>query len=296
VGGANSTEAKISMLHFVRYAAGLGLVATISAHVDAAMSGGGVPNFSSVDSPWVAMGTDYLPPPSGIGPITLDKSHRVMEVTPDQFGTLRRTPMRLADVNNPNLKPWVADQLKKANDELLAGKIRIGARGNCMPGGVPQFLLYAGGFENLYFIQTPNEVLMIHQADTQVRHVYMNVPHTLHPAPSWYGESVGHYQGDELVVDTIGLNDRTFLDDHYDVPHTTQSHVIERFRLTDGGRNLEVNFTVEDPGAFNAPWSAIVRYRHAREPQLLTEEPCAENNAEQLTSYIHIPTAAKPEF
>ena len=255
-----------------------------------------IPDFTSIDLPWVAMSQDYLPPPSGPGPITYDKAHPVMERTANQFGAVRESPMRLADLNNPNLKPWLVEYLKQANADLLAGKIRVGARANCMPGGVPQFLLYAGGFENLFVIQTPKEVLMIHQADTQVRHIYMDVPHSEHPALSWYGESVGHYEGDELVVDTIGLNDRTLLDSHYDLPHTNQLHVIERFKLIDNGQALQVGFTVDDPGAFNAPWSAIVRYRHAREPEFLTEEPCAENNSAFLTAYVHPPTAGKPEF
>jgi hypothetical protein len=63
---------------------------------------------------------------------------------------------------------------------------------------------------------------------------------------------VGHYEGEELVIDTIGLNDETLLDDNYSVPHTTRLHVIERFKLSEG-KMLQVNFTVDDPGAFNAP-------------------------------------------
>lgn len=252
------------------------------------------PNFTSIDMPWVATSQDYLPPQSGAGPVSYDKAHPVMERTPNQYGVLRQTPMRLANLDNPNLKPWVIDYLRKSNDELRATGLRLGARANCTPGGVPQFLLYAGGFENLYIIQTHKEILMIHEADAQIRHVYMNVSHSAHVAPSWYGESVGHYEGDELIVDTIGLNDRTVLDSHYDVPHTTQEHVVERFRLTD--KMLEVSFTVEDPGAFNGPWSGIVRYRQVREPETLTEEPCAENNSEHLASYVHIPAATKADF
>jgi hypothetical protein len=158
------------------------------------------------------------------------------------------------------------------------------ARANCMPAGVPEFLLHAGGAESMYMIQAPKEVLMIHQADNQTRHIYMDVPHSAHPTPSWYGESVGHYDGDQLVVDTVGFNDRTFLDNHYDLPHTTQLHVMERFKLLDKGRTLQASFTVEDPGAFNAPWSVMVRYQHARTPATLFEEPCSENNFENLSN------------
>ncbi len=256
-----------------------------------------VPNFSSIDRPWVAIeAQEYLPPASGIGPVTYDHAHPIMVSNPNNAGVAVKAPLRIADLSNPNLKPWVVDALKKANDELLAGKLRWTSRANCMPAGVPQFLLYAGGAESMYMMQTPKEILMIHQANNETRHIYMDVPHSAHPSPSWYGESVGHFDGDELVVDTIGLNDRTFVDDRYSVPHTTQLHVIERFKLLDEGRILQVTFTVEDPGAFNAPWSAVVRYQRARTVATLFEEPCAENNNENLSSFVHSPVAAKADF
>jgi len=255
-----------------------------------------VPNFSSIDSPWVSGGGGFLPPPAGLGPVTYDKAHPVMARTPNNRGEVVEAPLRLADLNNLNLKPWVVDRLRKENDELLARGLRTASRANCMPPGVPQFLIFAGGFEPIYFVQTPNEVLMIHQANTEVRHIYLNVPHSVNPKPSWYGESVGHYEGGELVVDTIGFNDKTFVDETYNVPHTIQLHVAERFKLAEDGKTLQVNMTVEDPGAFNAPWSGIVRYRHVASAQLLTEEPCAENNVEHLSNFIHIPTASRLDF
>ena len=255
-----------------------------------------VPNFSSVDLPWMNGGGGFLPPPAGPGPVTTDKAHPVMARNPNNRGEVVEAPLRLADLNNPNLKPWVVERLKTANEELLARGLRTASRANCMPPGVPQFLIFAGGFEPIYFIQTPKEVVMIHQANTEVRHVYLNVAQSAHPAPSWFGESVGHYDGDELVVDTIGFNDKTFVDETYNVPHTTQLHVVERFKLIQDGKALQVNVTVEDPGAFNAPWSAVVNYRHVPSALLLTEEPCAENNAEHLSNFFHIPTAAKPDF
>ena len=88
-----------------------------------------------------------------------------------------------------------------------------------------------------------------------MRHVYLNVPHSKkNPKPLGFGESVGYYEGgDTLVVDTVGLNDKTFVDG-YRTPHTTQLHVVERFKITDGGKTLDVSFTVEDPGTFYKPW------------------------------------------
>jgi hypothetical protein len=194
------------------------------------------------------------------------------------------------------LKPWVVDHLKKANEELLTGKkLRYSSRASCMPAGVPEFLVYAGAFQPIYFFQTQDKIVMINQGNTEVRHIYLNVPHSANPKPSWYGESVGRYEGDELVVDTIGFNGRTFVDDTYSVPHTTQLHVIERFKVLEEGKTLEVHVTVEDPGAFNAPWSAIARYRRATSPTPLAEQPCAENNINIGNDY-NTPTASKPDF
>ena len=102
------------------------------------------------------------------------------------------------------------------------------------------------------------------------------MPHSAHVKPSWYGESVGHYEGDELVVDTIGLNDRTFVD-NYRTPHTEQIHVVERFKMIDGGKTLQVTVTVDDPGAFNMPWSAVQHWRRIHRGPLI-EDLCEPNN------------------
>jgi hypothetical protein len=134
-------------------------------------------------------------------------------------------------------------------------------------------------------------VVMIFSGDHQVRHVYMDVPHSQHPKASWYGESVGHYEGDTLVIDTIGQNDKTFVDP-YRTPHTEKLHVVERWKMADDGKMLEVTFTVEDPDAFYQPWSGLRRFRRVNEA--MAEDVCAENN-EHLFNY-GIPVANKPDF
>jgi hypothetical protein len=141
----------------------------------------------------------------------------------------------------------------------------------------------------IYFIQTPKEVLMTAQGDHITRHVYLNVPHSAHVTLSWFGESVGYYEGDTLVVDTIGMNDRTNIDE-YRTPHTDRLHVIERFHIIEGGNTLEVNLHVEDPGAFTTPWDAIQRYRRV-ESGPMVEATCAENNA----NYFHYEAEPMPE-
>ena len=102
---------------------------------------------------------------------------------------------------------------------------------------------------------------------------------------------MGRYEGDTLVVDTIGLSDRTFVD-YYRTPHTTKLHVVERWRLIDDGNRLEVRFTVDDPDTYYEPWSAMRRFRRADQPYY--EEVCAENN-QHLFDY-NIPQAKKADF
>jgi hypothetical protein len=258
-----------------------------------------VPNFSSGDFPWVTKNGNYLPPPTGFGPLTVDKAKAVTVVIPNNTGAAVQSQLRVADLNNPNLKPWVIDHLKKANEEELSGKLRYSARASCRPGGVPDFLVYAGAFQPIYILQMPDKIVMINQGNTEVRHIHLDVPHSQNPKPSWYGESVGRYEGDELVIDTIGFNDKTFVDESFNLPHTTQLHVIERYKLSDEGKALEVTFTIEDPGAFNAPWSGMVRFRRTTAADQLEEQPCADQNVGEIgfhSRLFDVPTATKPDF
>src|SRR5205085_7545345 len=139
--------------------------------------------------------------------------------------------------------------MKRENDKVLAGGIAYTPRSSCMPAGVPLFLMFPVA-EPLYFVQTPKRVSMIFAGDAQVRRIYLDVPHSNNPKPSWYGESVGHYEGgDTLVIDTIGFNDRTFLD-NYRTPHSTKLHVIERWKVSADGNTVDISVFVEDPGVF----------------------------------------------
>ena len=118
------------------------------------------------------------------------------------------------------------------------------ARERCYPGGVPEFVTYRRVAPPMvFFVQTPKEILIIWRGDSQVRHLYMNVPHSRNPKPSWYGESVGHFEGDTLVVDTIGQNTKTFVD-NYRTPHTDKLRVVERFRIIEGGKRMRIDVHV----------------------------------------------------
>jgi hypothetical protein len=134
------------------------------------------------------------------------------------------------------------------------------------------------------------------RGDNLVRHVYLNVPHSDNPKPSWHGESIGHYEGNTLVVDTIALLEHplSFVD-NYRTPHTGQLHVVERFQLTDPD-TVEVDITVEDPGAFTMPWKARqIMTRSTRGPMF--ESVCAEGNPDYFNLYpVPIPEADIPDF
>jgi hypothetical protein len=160
--------------------------------------------------------------------------------------------------------------------------------------GVPGFLLQ--GVQPVYFIQTAKEVIMVWQEDYQTRRIFLNVPHSAHVTPSWFGESVGHYEGDTLVVDTIGTSDKTFVD-NYRTPHTTKLHVVERLKMVEDGKVVQISMTVDDPGAFTTPWNAIQRYGRAEFGPMI-EVSCAEG---MTNNYFHldaepIPQASKSDF
>jgi hypothetical protein len=181
--------------------------------------------------------------------------------------------------------------MKKDTDEILAGKKpAFTAQSSCWPAGVPFFMGY-GGPDPLVFIQTPKQVRIMWREDNQSRRVAMDVPHSANVKPSWYGESVGRYEGDTLVVDTIGLSTRTVVD-IYRTPHTEKLHVVERWRLVDGGKGMQVIFTVEDPDAFYEPWSGMRRYRRVEQEGY--EKICAEGNR-HLFNWT-MPMAEKTDF
>jgi hypothetical protein len=257
----------------------------------AATSRDTIPKLAFADFGWSKVADDFQPPPSGPGPVTFEKEHPYV---PNNDSGVQVT-VRIADLSNPILKPWAVDQMLIANEAAAAGKEAFEARASCRPGGVPGFLVM-GRVNPLYFVQSPKEVLLINEGGPEVRHVLMNVPHTAKPLQSPYGESIGHYEnGDTLVVDTIGLSPDTFID-NYRTPHTSQLHVIERFRLTENGKTLQVSIAVEDKGAFNMPWSARQTYRRAAEKPML-ETICAENNNVLFDAAVSpIPSANTPDF
>ena len=183
-------------------------------------------------------------------------------------------------------------------------------------------------FDNMgiQILQQSDKITILYEHDHQVRHIHLNQVHPTQVSASWYGDSVGHYEADTLVIDTVGLKIGPFsMVDWYGAPYTPALHVTERYRLVDDdeavksteergattnyrlsrrasaatnlgadrnykGKVLQLDFTVEDQGAFTTPWSAIVIYRHSSDEW--PEHVCAENPGRSPGT----PTAAKSDF
>jgi len=252
-----------------------------------------IPNFApDAKTGWQIPDDDFvLPREGGPGPVVSDPRYPYIS-----FYRHPQNPnptFRVADLENIILLPSTKDALRKANQRSLDGDVIAVPKERCWPVGVPAFLLYPA--TPVYFYQTPKEVLLVWMQDHQVRRVRLNEKHETNPRTGWFGDSVGHYEGDTLVVDTIGLSPRTFVDNYF-TPHTEQLHVVERFRMIEGERTLEVQVHVEDPGAFTTPWNAMQLYRRMDNGPMI-ETVCAENNDDHFDHGVGaIPTAERPDF
>jgi hypothetical protein len=261
-----------------------------------------VPNFMpDAKTGWITgrpdsetpIGDDFYPPQSGPGPITYDKAHPFIDNRRSrQIG--KSATNRYADLSNPILLPWTREELRQLNKRALSEIQLWTPKERCWPIGVPGWLLYP--VRPHRFLQQPNQVVLIWEEDEMYRHVYLTDRHTPNLKPTWFGESIGHYEnGDTLVIDTIGLNTRTRVDS-YQTPHSELLHVVERYRLVDNGEAIDAIAWVEDPGAFTMPWTAVQRFRRNTDAPL-AEEICAENNPDAFNQDIMpIPTADKLDF
>ena len=216
------------------------------------------PQFTpSPSAGWFAYAREWIAPKTGPGPVMQHPDYP--RVSNDDYRVTGKQPtLPLADTTNPILQPWARDVLIKQNNLVLSGKPADTLHAACYPIGIPHFLLIPMT-RPMYFVQGRDKITMILTSFADVRRIRLNSAHATDIKPSWHGDSVGHYEGDTLVVDTIGLNDKGAVDGFH-TPHTEQLHVVERYRMLDGGETLELQVYIEDPGAFTTPWTAIHRY------------------------------------
>ena len=196
------------------------IVASITVHpMLAANNGAPAADFSGI---WVHPTLPgFETPPSGPGPV------RNLSRTRNGVGNFNQL---VGDYRNPILKPGAAEIVRKHGEMSLAGVGYPTPSSQCWPGGVP----YLFWNIEMQMFQRQREITILYLIDHLVRHVRMNEPHPAHVTPSLNGDSVGHYEGDVLVIDTVGIKADPFaMVDMYGTPHSQALHVVERYRLID---------------------------------------------------------------
>jgi len=165
----------------------------------------------------------------------------------------------------PPFTPWGEAQFKKAdtlvNDPNLA----------CLPHGIPRMMFVPLPMQ---IFQVPDMVLIYEEAGNQIRQIHMNRGHRTDLDPTYNGDSVGKWDGQTLVVDTVGFNDVTWLD-HVGLPHTDALHVVERIHRADHNTLVD-DFKIEDPKAYTTPWTASQTY-HLKPGWEIAEYVCDNN-------------------
>jgi hypothetical protein len=202
----------------------------------------------------------------------------------------QRVPRLAGDYNAPILQPWAAAVVRRQSDAVRAGKTANAPQESCWPMGVPYILEL--NFHT-QIVDDGKQIVFLYERHNQPRIARLSARHPANVKPSWFDDSVAHWEGDTLLVDTVGLDPRTWVD-NFATPHTDKLHVMERYPRRDAN-NLDVTVQVDDPGAFTAAWSAQVGYHKDDDPWL--EVACAENNIDVATGKLYaMPMAAGPDF
>jgi hypothetical protein len=179
-----------------------------------------VPDFSGI---WARTTFGYDLPPPGVSPSPLRNLARRAQRHERAFKLV-------GDYNNPILKPEAARIVREHGEISLAGKSYPDLSNECRALPPP----YVVRIAQMQMLQEKDKVTILYIQDHQVRHIRLNARHPDHMIPSWNGDSVGHYEGDTLVIDTVGIKTRAgSLIDMYGTPHSPALHVVERYRLVD---------------------------------------------------------------
>jgi hypothetical protein len=264
-----------------------------------------IPDFSGV---WGRTSVDYEPPISGPGPV---------------MNKTRTFYMRVGDDTNPILRPFAAEKVRQAAAVSRTGANFPTPSNQCTPWSAP----YAWRALEMQMMQANDRVTILYVGDQQIRRIRLNGRHPQRVVPSAMGDSIGHYEGDTLVIDTIGFKPGVnSMIDNYGTPYSEHLHLVERIRLIDGkvakrdaeqaerdsgrvevemggasidpaytGPGLQISFKVDDPAVFTTPWSAQVTYRRSAGPW--EERVCADNPHNYSTGAdVPVPQASKPDF
>ena len=272
-----------------RKLAGL-MAAALALSPCAADSAATLPDFSGV---WGRNAVDFEPPDAGPGPV---------------MNKTRTFYMRIGDDTNPILKPDAAEKVRAAASISRTGENFPTPSNQCTPWPP----LYAWRALQMQMLQQKDQVTILYVGDQQIRRVRLNGAHPARVTPSWGGDSIGHYEGDTLVIDTVGIKTGgVAMIDNYGTPYSGALHLVERIRLIDaraakiaaakaerdsgrvdvdmGGASvderyafgLQIQFMVDDPGTFTRRWSGAVTYLRSAGPW--EERVCADSRHNYIT-------------
>ena len=238
----------------------------------------------------------------------------------------------VGDYMNPILRPEAAAVVKQRGEMSASGHDFPDPSNQCATLSTPYLFTIQLGMQ---LLQRKSDIVILYNNNQQVRHVRLNSAHPRNLKPTTTGDSVGHYEGDTLVVDTVGIKLMPYTTaDRFGTPQSEMMHVIERYRLIGandakdalieqekrdgcvcGGegssafvspngaavvdamydKGLRVEVRVEDPKVYTTPWTANVTYMHVK--RNWAEGVCAENNTDVLhQGFEHVPTAAQADF
>jgi hypothetical protein len=178
----------------------------------------------------------------------------------------------------PELTPKYAAMAAEYRAKQQSGEIQDGPSANCVPNGMPAIMTQPYPLEILF---TPGKITIVIEAYSQWRQIFTDGrKHPEDPDLTFTGHSIGHWEGDTLVVDTVGFTTDTGLSG-FGVKHSDKMHIVERMRLTDGDR-LQIETTVTDPEALAKPWVSTRLYGRHRD-WTLSEYVCQQNNRNYTT-------------
>src|SRR5262245_60708549 len=266
----------------------LGQTPTPGPDTRAAQSAVSIPDFSGL---WTHAALGFESPVSGPGPV------RNLGRTPSGQSNFNQL---IGDPANPILQPWAAEVVKKFGEISRAGLAFPDPDNQCLLNPLPYIFW---NFE-IQILQTPDKVIILYPHDQDHRQIRLNQRHPEKVTPSIHGDSVGHYEGDTLVIDTVGIKVSKYsMADRFGTPYTEALHVVERYRLIDydaakeaqarahkewprvpsyapdpnyRGKGLQLEFTVTDAGAFTTPWKGTITYLRSSNKEWY-ERVCAEN-------------------
>ncbi len=202
---------------------------------------------------------------------------RAASATPDFSGVwfIDKYKRNILPNEDPPFQPWAEALFKKRNFENTHRSPDSGPdpTERCIPPGIPRSMLQPFPWE---IVQARDRVIMIFEYQSLIRQIFTDGRG--HPAdlqPTYMGNAIGHFEGNTLVIDTTGFNDKTWLDP-MGLPHSDALHVVEHLRRVDHDTLVD-QYTIDDPKAYTKTWTTERTFKLKPDWQI-QEYVCAENN------------------